>query len=222
MEKRGLTGRLEAAGISGADASEAGTSEAGTSEAGTSEAGTSGADASKSVFFGDEMRLGLIGQVRRRWAPRGVKLRQPVEFTYKWTYLNLAVNPMEGILKWDWTSDMKAESIAPVLKKWEGDLEAIVWDGARGHQGSEYDEVEACRIQQPPYSPELQPAERIFQYLRARIEGIVYGELEAKKEAVERELRTLASCREKVRSLTCWDWIEKALTQLAGKQDTLR
>ena len=180
------------------------------------------------------MRLGLIGQVRRRWAPRGVKLRQPVEFTYKWTYLNLAVNPMEGILKWDWTSDMKAESIAPVLKSWsevpegspegppEGSLEAVVWDGAKGHQGSEYDEVEACRIQQPPYSPELQPAERVFEYLRARIEGIVYGKLEAKKEAVERELRTLASCPEKVRSLTCWDWIEKALTQLADKQATLR
>ena len=109
------------------------------------------------------MRLGLIGQVRRRWAPRGVKIRQPVEFTYEWTYtykwayLNLAVNPMEGILKWDWTSDMKAESIAPVLKSWdapegspegslegspegspEGSLEAIVWDGAifQGHQGS--------------------------------------------------------------------------------------
>ena len=179
------------------------------------------------------MRVGLIGQVRRRWAPRGVKIRQQVEFTYKWTYLNLAVDPMEGILKWDWTSDMKAESIAPVLKSWseapesspegslEGSLEAIVWDGAKGHQGAEYDEVEACRIQQPPYSPELQPAERVFEYLRARIEGIVYGALDAKKEAVERELRKLTACPEKVRSLTCWDWIEKALTQLAGKKATL-
>ena len=196
MEKRGLTECLEAEETLG--------------------------EGPESVFFGDEMRLGLIGQVRRRWAPRGVKLRQPVEFTYKWTYLNLAVNPMEGILKWDWTSDMKAESIAPVLKSWErgseGSLEAIVWDGARGHQGSEYDEVEACRIQQPPYSPELQPAERVFEYLRARIEGVVYGALDAKKEAVERELRTLASCPEKVRSLTCWDWIEKALTQLADNK----
>ena len=200
MEKRGLTERLEAAGIS---------------EASTSE----------SVFFGDEMRLGLIGQVRRRWAPRGVKIRQPVEFTYEWTYLNLAVNPMGGTLRWDWTSDMKAESIAPVLEGWDdalgGSLEAIVWDGAKGHQGSEYDEVEACRIQQPPYSPELQPAGRIFQYLRARVEGIVYRELEAKKEAVESELRKLAACREKVRSLTCWDWIERTLAQLSDKQATL-
>jgi transposase len=128
---------------------------------------------------------------------------------------------MEGTLRWDWTSDMKAESIAPVLKKWEealgSSLEAIVWDGAKGHQGSEYDEVEISRIQQPPYSPELQPAERVFEYLRARIEGIVYGELEAKKEAVESELRKLAACPEKVRSLTCWDWIEKALAQLSDR-----
>ena len=181
---------------------------------------------SEAVFFGDEMRLGLIGQVRRRWAPRGVKIRQPVEFTYEWAYLNLAVNPMEGTLRWDWTSDMKAESIAPVLASWDdalgGSLEAIVWDGAKGHQGDEYDEVEACRIQQPPYSPELQPVERIFQYLRARIEGIVYGELDAKKEAVESELRNLAASPEKVRSLTCWDWIERALTKLSDKKSTLR
>jgi len=88
-----------------------------------------------------------------------------------------------------------------------------VWDGAKGHQGEEYDEIEAARIQQPPHSPELQPAERVFEYLRARIEGIVYGELEAKKEAVEKELRKLAACPEKVRSLTCWEWIEDALTR---------
>lgn len=59
----------------------------------------------------------------------------------------------------------------------------------------------------------LQPAERIFQYLRAQVEGMVYGELEAKKEAVENQLRALADRPERVRSLTCWDWIERALTQ---------
>jgi len=138
---------------------------------------------------------------------------------------------MEGTLRWDWTSDMKAESIAPVLESWEDSLNAVVWDGARGHQGEghqgeghqgeKYDEVEAHRIQQPPYSPELQPVERIFQYLRGRIEGIVYGELDAKKEAVESELRKLVACPEKVRSLTCWDWIERRLTQLSDKQTLL-
>ncbi len=151
-----------------------------------------------------------------------MKIRQPVEFTYEWAYLNPAVDPVEGTLKWAWTSDMKAESIALVLENWHDTLEAIVWDGAKGHQGSEYDEIGISRIQQPPYSPELQPAERIFQYLRARIEGIVYGELDAKREAVESELRKLVARPRKVRSLTCWDWIEKTLTQLCDKQTTLQ
>jgi hypothetical protein len=31
------------------------------------------------VYWGDEMRVGLIGQVRRVWAPRGVKVEQVVE-----------------------------------------------------------------------------------------------------------------------------------------------
>jgi len=195
VEKRGLSGRLEAE--------------------------ESLEERPEAVFFGDEMRLGLIGQVRRRWAPRGVKIRQPVEFTYEWAYLNLAVNPMEGSLKWDWTSDMKAESIAPVLESWKDSIAAMVWDGARGHQGAEYDEACVSRIQQPPYSPELQPVERIFQYLRGRVEGIVYGELDAKKEAVESELRNLAASPEKVQSLTCWDWIERALTKLSDKKSIL-
>jgi len=69
MEKRGLSARLKAAG------------------------------SPQAVFFADEMRVGLIGQVRRRWASRGVKLRQAVEFTYAWPYLNLAVNPVEGTLR---------------------------------------------------------------------------------------------------------------------------
>lgn len=107
------------------------------------------------------MRLGLIGQVRRRWVPRGVKFRQPVEFTYRWTYLNLAVDPIEGTLRWAWTSDLKAESIAPILADWEAGLEAIVWDGAKGHEGSEYEEVDVTRIQQPPYPESLRDYNRL-------------------------------------------------------------
>ena len=183
MEKRGLSERLEAAG------------------------------SPQAVFFADEMRVGLIGQVRRRWTPRGFKLRQAVEFTYEWSYLNLAVDPMKGILKWSWTRNMKALSIAPVLGNWSGEIEALIWDGARGHFGSEYDEIEIERIQQPPYAPELQPAERVFEYVRGQIEGIVYGKLKAKKDAVETALQELAACPEQVKSLTGWDWIRRSLVR---------
>jgi hypothetical protein len=37
------------------------------------------------VVFADEMRLGLLGQVRRVWGRRGEKLRRRVELRYEWS-----------------------------------------------------------------------------------------------------------------------------------------
>ena len=168
------------------------------------------------TFWSDEMRMGLIGQVRRVWAPRGVKVVQAVEFKHDWAYLNLAVNGLTGRLHWDWAENMKGVSIAPIVKGWEEKgVSAIVWDGARGHHGPAYEGIELSLIQQPPYSPELNPAERVFEYLRDRVEGHVYGTLTAKKRAIERELDTLAAQPETVRSLAGWDWIRQALRDVA-------
>jgi transposase len=161
------------------------------------------------------MRVGLIGQVRRVWAPRGVKVEQAVEYTYEWAYLNLAVNGLEGRIIWDWTENMKAASIASVVQDWakEG-VEIIVWDRAPGHRGAAYERVPVKRIEQPPYSPQLQPAERIFEYLRERIEGQVYGSVAAKQAAVEAELQQLAADPERVKSLAGWDWIRESIEAL--------
>ena len=77
------------------------------------------------------MRVGLIGQVRRVWVPRGIKVEQAVEYKREWAYLNLAVNGLTGELRWDWTENMKGESIAPVVKRWTDEgVDTIVWDRA--------------------------------------------------------------------------------------------
>jgi len=79
----------------------------------------------------------------------------------------------------------------------------------------EYQEVGVSRIHKHSSSSELQPVEWLFRYLRKRIERIVCGELNANKEVVESELRKLAGCRESVRSLSCWDWIDTASRRVA-------
>jgi hypothetical protein len=175
------------------------------------------------LYWGDEMRVGLIGQVRRVWAPCGVKVEQAVECKYEWEYLNLAVNGLTGQLCWDWTENMRGESIAPVVKSWEENgVKVIVWDGAPGHRGQAYEAVEAKLIQQPPYSPQLNPAERVFQHLRDKIEGQVYGTIEAKKQAVEAELEKLAAAPDKVKSLAGWDWIRQSVSGLPELIMTLK
>ncbi len=83
------------------------------------------------IFWSDEMRVGLLGVVRRVWASVGVKLIQPLEYKYEWVYLNLAVNALTGALLWDWTPNIKAVSIAPVVQSWlEAGVETLIWVGS--------------------------------------------------------------------------------------------
>jgi len=164
------------------------------------------------VYWSDEMRVGLLGQVRRVWGLRGVKVVQRVEFERKWTYLNLAVNVVKGTLPWDWSENMTSETLASVLKRWEEKgVKVVVWDRAAGYHGKAYAGVQVRRMEQPSYSPQLNPVERVFEYLRSQIEGKVYGSQEAKRAAVEEELKKLANDPEKVKRLTGWKWILEAL-----------
>lgn len=169
------------------------------------------------LYWGDEMRVGLIGQVRRVWAPRGVKVVQVVEYKREWAYLNLAVNGVTGQVHWGWTENMKGVSIAPVVKQWgEDDVSVIVWDRARGHRGPAYVDVPVQFIEQPPYSPELNPAERVFEYLRGKVEGRGYDTMDAKKDVIEAELKLLAAAPERLKSLAGWDWIRESVNSLSS------
>lgn len=162
------------------------------------------------------MRVGLIGQTRRVWASVGVKIVQTVEYVYQWQYLVLAVNGLTGRLWWDWTSDMTSHALAGVVTQWgERGIAAVVWDRARGHGGVAYAALPVQRIEQPAYSPELNPAERVFEWLRSRIEGTVYGTIDAKREAVEQELRELNASPDRIQRLTGWAWIREALVGLS-------
>ena len=59
----------------------------------------------------------------------------------------------------------------------------MVWDHAAFHKV--VGEVGLRRSYQPPYSPELNPAERVFAEVRRWVEGRRYERIEAKKAAVE-------------------------------------
>ena len=128
--------------------------------------------------FADEMRVGLRGMVRRVWGRRGVKVVQRVQLVYRWMYLFLVVDGRRGRLLWPWIDSMKSEAIASAVSglRHQTDVEALVWDGARGHRGEKVESVGMPTIVQPPYSPELNPAERVFEEVRRWVEGRIYWE----------------------------------------------
>lgn len=187
MEKGGLAARLREAGL-------------------TVEQG---------VGWADEMRIGLMGTMRRVWGRRGAKVRQRLQLVREWRYLHLVVDPLGGRLWWFWSRTMQAPVARTLVEvtRTETDLAALVWDRAPSHRDEAVREVGLPLIEQPPYAPELNPAERVFEHLRAGIEGTVYPTIEDKVAAVEAILQELDADPERVTRLTNWSWIADTLAQ---------
>ena len=177
---------------------------------------TAGMTTDKQLAWADEMRVGLVSTVRRVWAPRGVKVRQKVQMVREWRYLMAAVEIETGRLWWCWTKTMKSEETASVVRGWQRTttLDVVVWDGAPSHRSALVKEVGFALVQQPAYSPELNPAERLFQELRRAVEGRLYTSIEEKMAAIEAELSKWDTDPDRVRRLVDWWWITDILDQL--------
>ena len=135
-----------------------------------------------------------------------------MQVQYAWRYLLLGVAPLTGELHWAWMERMRQEQLRPVLEDWQ--LECVAWDGAPSHKGKQIAELATKRIALPSYSPELNPAERVFEEIRARVEGVVYESLDAKQAEAETYLKELQNDPERVKQLCAWNWLNEALSPL--------
>ena len=66
----------------------------------------------------------------------------------------------------------------------------------------------------PSYSPELNPAESIFEEVRRHVEGRIYESLHEKREEAEIYLKELAAEPERVKHLCGWGWLRESLESL--------
>jgi hypothetical protein len=188
VEKRGLTSSLDAVGLTRASR----------------------------IGFGDELRLGLRGTSRRVWGRRGVKVRQRLQLKYEWRYLFAAVDGQAGRIWWNWVPSMKAEALWPTIAGIQAMaiLDGLVWDNAPSHRDDELTDLDLAFVGLPPYSPELNPAERLFEEIRRRFEGRVYATLDDKAAEVQAFLEELDADPARVRRLCGWDWINSAIASL--------
>ena len=168
------------------------------------------------IGFADELRLGLRGTTRRVWGRRGVKVRQRLQLRYDWWYLFAAVDGRAGTVSWTWVDSMKAADLVPLMEALRANapLDAIVWDGAASHRDAAVRAVGVPLIDLPPYSPELNPAERLFEEVRRQVEGHVYATLADKVTAVNAFLHALDADPARVRRLCGWNWINAAIATL--------
>jgi DDE superfamily endonuclease len=188
VEKRGLASSLDAVGLT----------------------------RSSRIGFGDELRLGLRGTSRRVWGRRGIQVRQRLHLTYEGRSLFAAVDGQAGRSWWNWLPSMKAEARWPTIAGIQAMaiLAGLVWDNAPSHRDDEITDLDLAFVGLPPDSPELNPAEPLFEEIRRRVEGRVYAALDAKAADVQAFLEELDADPPRVRRLCGWAWINAAITSL--------
>lgn len=145
-----------------------------------------------------------------------MKVCQRLQIVYEWRYLFLVVDGRKGKLHWTWIDSMKAEMVGAAVKglKQSTEVTVVVWDGARSHRNELVRGVGLPLVTLPPYSPELNPAERVFEEVRRWIEGKVYSSIEEKVNAVETFLTELDADPNRVQRLCQWGWIDTAVDGL--------
>lgn len=125
------------------------------------------------IWFQDEARIGQKNGVVRQWARRGTRPRQPADQRYQSAYLFGAVCPARGVgaglaMPYADTHAMQAH-LDEISRKVASDAHAaLLLDRAGWHTT---DKLKVPRnitlILLPSRSPELNPVENIWQYLRA-------------------------------------------------------
>lgn len=159
----------------------------------------------------DEGRFGLKVWFQRRWCPRGVRPRWVVEDAYEWRWLYAAVEPTSGqsvFLLLPGVDRVCLQVFLDTLRHQTGTARiGVVLDGSGAHTAKDRVWPEGIvPLPLPPYSPELNPAEHIFQHLRSRLANQIFADLAALEEAIIAVLREFWDDPTILQHLTGFDW----------------
>jgi transposase len=125
------------------------------------------------TYFEDEARFGTQGTITRVWAPRGSRPRAVRQNGREWLYVLMAVCVGTGATSALIMSGLDTEVLNLFLEQFAKELPAgvhavLIWDGAGYHtSGDLVVPGNVSLIQLPPYSPELNPVENLWHYLRS-------------------------------------------------------
>lgn len=124
------------------------------------------------IWFQDEARVGQKNKITRRWAKRGTRPRAPHDQRTKWAYIFGAICPAEGkgaglVMPWADTHAM-AEHLKLISDEVAPGAHAIlIVDQAGWHTSPKLEVPENITlVPLPPRSPELNPVENVWQFIR--------------------------------------------------------
>jgi len=124
------------------------------------------------IWFQDEARFGQQNTTTRLWATKGSRPRVVKQQQFEYAYLFGAVCPATGeteALITPWVNkDIMKHHLEQIAARTQPDRHAVViMDGAGWHTDDIAQEINNLSIiKLPPYSPELNPIEQVWSWLR--------------------------------------------------------
>jgi transposase len=169
------------------------------------------------LMFQDEARFGRINDPRRCWAPRGYRPEVGRQIVREYTYAFGAVSPQDGT--WDSlvlpvvTAEAMSIFLEEVARRHPQEFILMFLDGAGWHRANSLVVPANIRLEGlPPYSPQLNPVEHIWEEIREKwFANEVFDSLESVKDRLVKALVALENDKALVASATGFDWIINCL-----------
>ena len=168
---------------------------------------------SVNLYFQDESRFGLITKQKRVITAKGVKPIGKYKHSYKYKWLWGSFSPITGesfcMTTDSVCKDLFIKYLEDFSKHKPTELKIIVIDNAAFHSTKD---IELPRniilLNIPPYCPELNPAEKMWQWMKDKIAMKVFDTLEILENKMD-ELITICE-NEIIKSITGYDYYLKA------------
>ena len=166
------------------------------------------------LLFQDEARFGRISDQRRCWAPWPIRPIVGHQIVREFVYGLAAVSPFDGelcslILPWVDTETMSV-FLAHTAAQFPQEHCLMLLDGAGWHRALALRVPPTLHLLPlPPYSPELNPVEHLWEHLRENYIGNhVFSSLDAVIDQLSTGLQHLHQHPNLVESMTCFDWLK--------------
>jgi hypothetical protein len=170
------------------------------------------------ILFEDEARFGRISTVRACWAPPGVRPRVGHQQVREYRDAILAVSPIDGninalVVTGGVDHNAMSSFLTETTDRFPDRYCIMFLDGAGAHIAHDLSVPRNMHIEVlPPYSPELNPVEPMWDYVREHyFANRVFPTIGCVSRQLCDAFRDLDGAPQLVRSIAGFDWIMAAL-----------
>lgn len=164
------------------------------------------------VWLQDEARVGQHGRLTRIWGERGKRIRIPKDIRFAYTYIYGAVCPERDVGEAIVIDQVSKEAMEKHLEAVSSTIPedrhaAMVMDRAPWHKSLKVPE-NITIVHLPSYSPELNPSENIWEYLKNNfLSNRVFNTIEDIMDACCNAWLQLTNEPGRIKSIASREWI---------------